>query len=275
VTEAPPPNPVSATAYWTLAARYADATRDSPVANDTYAERFMDDEARAVAARFAALQRPFTSFPVRHRIIDDLLREVLARDPDEPVVVLGTGFDTRPYRLEGGRWIELDEPALLELKEARLPAAEAPNPLVRVPVRFREESLETALIPYATEERVAIVLEGILGYLPDGERRGLVAALGRLFPRHVVICDLLTRAFLARYARDLTWLLREMNAPFRASNDHPEALFHGLGYRTLARISVPERAVELGAEGAPPGLLLRLLPGFRHGYCVWALERGT
>ena len=270
----PASNPVSITAYWTLAARYADATGPRPVANDTYAARFMDDEARAVAERFATLKRPFQSFPVRHRVIDDMLREQLDRDPDVRIVVLGCGFDSRAYRLGGGRWLEVDEPELLAIKEARLPAAEARNALERVAIRFREEPLEATLAPYATDESVVIVLEGILGYLPDPDRRTLLATLVRLFPHHAVVCDLLTRTFLARYARSLTRFLREIDAEFAASSDHPEALFHELGYRTAARVSVPERAAELEAPGAPPRRLVRLLPGFRDGYGVWRLERG-
>jgi methyltransferase (TIGR00027 family) len=272
--EASPANPVSITAYWTLAARYADATGPRPVANDTYAARFMDDDARAVAERFSALKRPVQSFPVRHRMIDDMLREELGRDRSARIIVIGCGFDTRAYRLDGGRWVELDEPELLAIKEARLPAAEAPRPLERVPIRFREESLEATLTPYATDEHVVIVLEGILGYLPDPDRQALLATLVRLFPHHAVVCDLLTRTFLARYARSLIRFLREIDAEFAASSDHPEALFHELGYRTAARVSVPERAAELGAEGALPRWLVRLLPGFRDGYCVWKLVYG-
>jgi methyltransferase (TIGR00027 family) len=274
VAEREPAYPVSTTAYWTLAARYADATGAKPVANDTYAERFMDDTARSVAERFSPQKRAFASFPVRHRIVDDLLRAELERDPTMRVVLLGCGFDTRAFRLGAGRWLEVDEPELIAAKEARLPPDEAPNELVRVPIRFRHESLEAALTPYASTGTVTIVLEGILGYLPDNQRRTLLVTLGRLFPRHVVICDLLTRTFLARYARDLVRFLREMDAEFSASSDHPEALFHELGYRTLDRVSIPSRAAELGAEGAPPALLVRLLPGFRTGYCVWELQRG-
>jgi methyltransferase (TIGR00027 family) len=274
VTEASPANPVSITAYWTLAARYADATGPRPIANDTYAARFTDDDARAVAERFSALKRPFQSFPIRHRMIDDMLREELGRDRGARITVIGCGFDTRPYRLDGGRWVEVDEPELLAIKEARLPAAEAPSPVERIPIRFREESLEATLMPYATDERVVIVLEGILGYIPDPDRRAFLATLVRLFPHHAVVCDLLTRTFLARYARSLVRFLREIDAEFAASSDHPEALFHELGYRTAARVSVPERAAELGAQGAPPRWLVRLLPGFRNGYCVWKLEHG-
>ena len=274
MAEREPANPVSTTAYWTLAARYADATCAKPIANDTFAARFMDDTARAVAERFSPLKRAFASFPVRHRIVDDLLRAELEREPTMQVVLLGCGFDTRAFRLAGGRWLEVDEPELIAAKEARLPAGEAPNELVRVPIRFRHESLEAALTPWASTGTVSIVLEGILGYLPDNERRSLLVTLGRLFPRHVVLCDLLTHTFLARYARGLVRFLREMDAEFAASSDHPEALFHELGYRTLARVSIPARATELGAEGAPPAVLVRLLPGFASGYCVWELQRG-
>ena len=274
MAEREPANPVSATAYWTLAARYADATGPRPIANDTYAERFMDDTARAVADRFRSLTRPAATFPVRHRIIDDLLRAELDRDPNLRVVVVGCGFDTRAFRLAGGPWLEFDEPELIVTKEARLPASEAPNELVRVPIRFGQESLEAALTPYASTDSAAIVLEGVLGYLPDNARRALIVTLGRLFPRHVVFCDLLTRTFLARYGRGLVRFLRERNAEFAASSDRPEELFHELGYRTRAQVSIPERAVELGAEGAPPAFLVRILPGFRLGYCVWELERG-
>ncbi len=275
VAEREPANPVSATAYWTLAARYADANAVRPVANDTYAALFMDDTARVVAERFSSLKRPTASFPVRHRVIDDVLRAELQHDPTMRVVMLGCGFDTRAFRLDVGRWLEVDEPELIAAKEARLPAHEAPNELVRVPIRFRHESLEATLTPYASRDLVAIVLEGVLGYQSDGERRALLGALGRLFPRHIVVCDLLTRTFLARYARGLVRSLREMDAEFAASSDDPEALFHELGYRTLAQISIPAQAAELGAEGAPPAWLVRLLPGFRTGYCVWELQRGN
>ena len=71
-----------------------------PVANDTYAARFMDDTARAVAERFSSLKRPTASFPVRHRVIDDLLRcRAASATPTMRVVVLGSGFDTRAFRL--------------------------------------------------------------------------------------------------------------------------------------------------------------------------------
>jgi methyltransferase (TIGR00027 family) len=265
-------NPVSLTAYWTLAARYEDALRDRSVAHDTFAHRLMSDEARVVAGRFRKLKKPTASLPVRHRLIDDRLAAEIARDPAMRIVVIGCGFDSRPFRLPGGRWLEVDEPQVLRYKDGRLPAAEADNELVRVPVHFAEESLEAKLAPYATDDRVAVVLEGIVGYLTDEETRELLSTLTRLFPRHVVFGDLLTRTFVGRYSRGLVKLVNELGAEFGSSSDHPEALFHEHGYRTIDRVSVWLGATELGARGAPPAWLIRLLPSMRDGYCVWTFD---
>ena len=265
-------NPVSLTAYWTLGIRHRDAQGEIPVAGDTFAHRFMDDRARDITEEFNPLKKPNVSLPVRHRLIDDRLAAELARDPVLRVVVIGCGFDTRPFRLEGGRWIELDEPALIAEKDAALPVSESPNDVVRIPIRFGTESLEEKLAPYATADRAAVVLEGILNYLSDKQSRELLGVLTRLFPRHVVLCDMLGRRFIAIYSRRLVKCLRRLDIEFSASSETPEALFHALGYRTTGRASIWEGANELGAAGAPPAWAVRVLPSLRDGYCVWSFE---
>jgi methyltransferase (TIGR00027 family) len=265
-------NPVSLTAYWTLAMRYEDALSDTPVAHDTFAHRFMNDEARAVAERFRPLKRPGASLPVRHRLIDDGLAAELERDPHLRVVIIGCGFDSRPFRLDGGRWLEIDEPSVIQYKESHLPAADATKELVRIAVRFADESLEEKLAPFATDDRAAVVLEGIVGYLTDDDTRQLLSTLQRLFGNHILFCDLLTRTFVTRYSRRLVKRIRELGAEFGTSTDSPETLFHELEYRTVDRVSIFRAATELGAKGTPSAWLLRLLPSMRDGYCVWTFE---
>ena len=249
-------NPVSVTAFWVLAARYADATGPRPVANDTFAERFMDEDARAVAQRFASLKRPNASFPVRHRIIDDMLRRELEEDRGRRVVVIGSGFDSRPFRLEGGRWVELDEPALLRRKEARLPVSEAPNELVRVPIRFAEDSLDEKLRPFATDDRAVVVLEGVIGYLGDPQRRALLTTLGSalsaprpdLRPPHEDVPPTVRPQVRPHPRRDSARRSpRPTTRPRRCSRE--------LGYDVREHVSVVQRAVELGARGAPPAFV--------------------
>jgi O-methyltransferase involved in polyketide biosynthesis len=268
-------NPVSLTAYWTLAARYEDAAAERPVAGDAFAERLMDERAREVAELFRPLERPTASLPVRHRLIDERLAAELERDRSLRVFVIGCGFDARAFRLHGGRWVEVDEPGLLEFKETRLPVFECENELVRVPIRFGAEPLAEKLAPYASEERVVVVLEGIMVYLRDDQRRELLMTLIRLFPRHAVLCDLLNRRFVALYSRALSKQVRELGADFAPPSNHPEALFHELGYRTAGRDSIWLRATQLGAKSAPPAWAVRVLPALRNGYCVWAFEYGA
>ena len=204
-----------------------------------------------------------------------MLRRELEEDRGRRVVVIGSGFDSRPFRLDGGRWVELDEPALLRRKEARLPVSEAPNERVRVPIRFAEDSLDEKLRPFATDDRAVVVLEGVIGYLGDPQRRALLTTLGRLFPRHRLICDLLTRTFLRRYGRKFVRILEGLGAPFASSDDAPEALFAELGYDVREHVSVVHRAVELGARGAPPAFAPRLLPSLREGYQVWLFDHAA
>ena len=101
----------------------------------------MNPEAREIAARFQSFRGPNASNVTRHRLIDDWLRERLKATPDLRIVLLGAGFDTRAFRLMGGRWLELDQAAIVAAKEAELPAHDAPNSLQRVAIDFASEAL--------------------------------------------------------------------------------------------------------------------------------------
>ena len=119
--------PVSKTAFYCTGVRALDARRPRPICGDQYAERFMDDEAWKVFEPFRQFTAPNVSNATRARIIDDLVRERLAATPGLRVILIGAGFDSRAFRLPGGRWLEVDEPAVFAWKEPRLPAAESPT----------------------------------------------------------------------------------------------------------------------------------------------------
>jgi O-methyltransferase involved in polyketide biosynthesis len=98
------------------------------------------------------------------------------------MVVIGAGFDTRAFRLDGGRWLEVDEPAIISHKDAILPAASAKNPLERVAIEFATESLLARLAPYRDTQRTHMIVEGVFMYLTHPQRRELLGALRELFP---------------------------------------------------------------------------------------------
>src|SRR5689334_12990369 len=106
VLGSPPPmaNPISRTAYYTLAVRAADAASAKPIGRDTFAKVFMNDAAQQVWEEFKSFRPANGSNAARHVMIDDHVQRALDRDPAAPVVIIGAGFDTRAFRLKGGRW---------------------------------------------------------------------------------------------------------------------------------------------------------------------------
>ncbi|HEX7043008.1 MAG TPA: class I SAM-dependent methyltransferase, partial [Burkholderiales bacterium] len=266
-------NPIARTAYYTLAVRAWDASRAKPVCGDRYAAAFMNEEAAAIWERFKDLAKPNGSNATRHAIIDEHLREELAKDRTARVVVIGAGFDTRAYRLDGGHWIEVDEPAIIRYKEERLPAERAPNPLTRVPIRFARDALADVLARFTARERTHIVLEGVLMYLTRPQRVELLHALRACFPRHVVYCDLMRRSFYTSYARAVQERMARMGAAFHDMVEDPEALFVEAGYQAAACTSIALTAAERGAVGIPPFVIRRFLRTLRDGYSIWKWER--
>ena len=85
---------------------------------------------------------------IRTRIIDDLVREVVA-DGVDMVLNLGAGLDTRPYRLalpSNLCWVEADCARITELKEARLVGEKPACKLERVCCDLADAASRRALL---------------------------------------------------------------------------------------------------------------------------------
>lgn len=265
-------DPIARTAWYCCGARAQDAQAPRPVCGDTLAERFMDDQAWALFERTPGLKQASVSSAMRHRIIDDALRERLQQRPGQRVLLLGAGFDTRAFRLPGGQWLELDQPALFAFKERQLPAAQSPTPLQRIPIDFAREQLADKLAPWAGERDVVVVMEGVSMYLQPAQWQHTARTLRRLLPGHRLLCDLVDATFLRRHGRRLRQALREAGGQFVPALDDPAAMVAALGYRQQARWSVVGSAVEAGALPIPRWLLNSLLRSLRDGYAVYAFD---
>jgi methyltransferase (TIGR00027 family) len=268
-------DPIARTAWYCCGVRAQDARGPRPVCGDTLAECFMDAQAQAMFDRFPGLTEANASNAMRHRIIDDALRERLRQQADQRVLLLGAGFDTRAFRLPGGRWLELDQPALLAFKEQKLPAAQAPNPLQRIPIDFAAERLADKLAPWAGERDVVVVMEGVSMYLHPAQWEQTARALRQLLPGHLLLCDLIDATFIRRYSRKLRQAIRDLGGDFAPALDDPAAMVAALGYRQRAVWSIVGSAAEAGALRVPRWLLYSLLRTLRDGYRVYAFDAMT
>ncbi len=228
----------------------------------------MDGEGWATFEPFLTFTGPNVSNATRARIIDDLLRERLAADPNRRVVLIGAGFDSRAFRLTGGRWLEVDEPQVFAFKEPRLPESSAPNPLRRLAVDFATERLADRLQPYSESTRVTIIVEGVLMYLGETRIRELLQTLRTSFPRGEIICDVMTERFFNRFSRPIHEKIMELGASFTLPERPLEAIFTDESYTQTAQMSIAQHPTALMHMPLLVRTFVKMSRTFRDGYTI-------
>jgi len=202
------------------------------------------------------------------------VRHELSANPNLRVIIIGAGFDTRAFRLNGGTWIELDEPQVIAYKEERLPASDAKNELHRIPIDFSMDSLEEKLSPFASDAPVLVIVEGVFMYLEQNMIDQGLQTLRRQFPHHKLICDLMTREFFEKYGKTIHEKLVGMGATFKFTVENPEEIFLNNDYRLVDRIPIIEQSVRFKIPRVP-GFILKLFTRFLpHGYSIYVFSHG-
>lgn len=263
--------PISSLAFYCCGVRMQDAASAHPVCADRYARLFMCDYALGIFDLFKDEENCNASMLVRHRIIDELLREKLRTQPDSCIVTIGAGFDSRPYRLAGGSWFELDEPQVVAWKNERLPVEECANPLQRIAIDFSSEALADKLAAIAPAGQVTLVVEGVYIYLSQAQILATLATFQQRFPDHQVICDLVSSDMVAHYGRSLHAKIEALGARFQAV-ERPETVFTLNGYCARESISIIERAVDFGVNKIPKLMLPFVFSGDVMGNAVYVFE---
>jgi methyltransferase (TIGR00027 family) len=131
---------------------------------------------------------PYTrsSAVARTRMIDDLVREAI-RAGARQLVLLGAGFDSRPYRLKEAKGIatfEVDHPSTQRVKRERLNtgAGRPSENVCFVEVDFEKDDLERELLRAGFDKNnpAVVVWEGVVSYLTEPAVNGNLAVLARL-----------------------------------------------------------------------------------------------
>jgi methyltransferase (TIGR00027 family) len=251
-----------------------DAECNNSVCGDIYAKFFMNEDGRRILESFKDETSPNATIIARHRIIDDFLRRELLANPDLCVLLFGAGFDSRAFRLDGGRWLELDEPQVIEFKNERLPAVNCRNELHRIAIDFSIDSLEEKLSVFASNSPVAVVIEGVFIYLEEQMIKQTLHTLCRLFPHHKLISDLMSKQFFEEYGKTMHEKLSGLGATFKFTADEPEKLFLENGYNRLEKTSMVEKAIEFELLKIPKIALETVLGTLANGNAIYLFEVG-
>jgi methyltransferase (TIGR00027 family) len=210
-------NPVAQTAFgpMVLAAVEQNEPPDRRLVDDDLADLFLPAPLRGLVAatRVAPIRRlmirgsEFTgpglwvNMACRKHFIDDKLAEAL--DTIDAVVILGAGFDTRPYRLTRRVRIpvfEVDLPVNIarKAKAVRRALRDPPLSVRLVALDFERDDLLTALAEhgYHTNYRAFFICEGVTQYLTEGGVRRTLAGLRAAAPGSRFVFTYVRRDFI-------------------------------------------------------------------------------
>ncbi len=264
--------PISNTAFYCCGVRMLDAENPKSVCQDIYAKYFMDERGLDIFAAFKTEKNPNAANVTRHRIIDDIVRAQLLNNHELSVILIGAGFDSRAYRMKGGNWIELDEPQIIAYKNERLPIERCPNKLNRIAINFETESLEDKLQCINSNQPVTIIFEGVFIYLPEEVIKQTLKILHNLFPKHKLICDLMTDSFYKRYSVRLHQKFVDLGASFKFNSAQPAAVFLESNYQLLAKQSILGKAIEYGSVKVPFFIFKTFMKTLQHGYAIYIFK---
>ena len=236
-------------ARWTAAVRERESAREDRLFDDPWAGLLAGDVGRAAMAASERASGARNEFiPIRARWFEDLIVEAASvRDPEferggigpaTQAVILGSGFDTRAFRLPVRpdlAWFEVDDGALLADKVATLARAGANARCRRhlVDADLRGDwprALEAA--GFAPDAATLWVAEGLLFYLAPDVVASLLAGARRLSgPGSAFAADasgtgLLRAPGMARYLESLA----ARGAPMPFASDDPASLLHAGGW---------------------------------------------
>ena len=169
----------SGTAMWSAFLRALAAAENR--GNDSLAEIFLPENQKKLlkspASRQWALDRQppgvYASMIARTIHFDRVMEQAL-RENIPQIVILGTGFDSRPYRfknlIKNTKIFELDTPPTLKHKKELLQRAHIPihENVIFVPINFNKDTFEEVFVKagYDQNRKTVFLWEGVASYLP-------------------------------------------------------------------------------------------------------------
>lgn len=255
---------VTDTAFWVAHFRAKEARRPAPVFRDSLASLLCGNRGRQIARSIPRAAMVEWGTVVRTSAIDQLIDELLPSGVDT-VLNLGAGLDTRPYRMNLPaelRWIEVDFPKLVDLKNAKLAEHKPVCRLERIGMDLLDRPSRNEIFARfgAASKNVLVITEGFISYFSNYEISNLAGDLRAIPSIRSWIQD-----FDNSPKRRLPsgWAKKLQAAPFLFEATDWFGFFEKYGWKALKTITTAEESRRIGRPypwDLPYGLLLRALP---------------
>lgn len=248
-------NDVSDTALWVAVYRQKETERPDALFRDPYAKVLAGPRGALIDKKMSGARYTQWSVTIRTYIIDKYIEKLIAAGADT-VINLGCGLDTRPYRLNlpaNLKWVEVDFPHMIRLKDERL-ANEVPRcQLERVSLDLSDEKARDRLFARLNAEtrRAVILTEGVLPYLSEEQVASLGHAL-RAQPNFKYWIMEYFSAQMLKYVNTPKRKKQMRNAPFIFNPADWFGFFEKLGWKKTEIRYTAEVTEEVGRKVPMP-----------------------
>ena len=254
---------VSDTARWVAVYRAMETERPDALFRDPFARGLAGVQGEEIVRTLKDGRRMAWALIVRTAVMDEILRDVLARDEIDTVVNLAAGLDARPWRLPLPptlRWVDVDFPAMLEYKRAGIGAAAPHCVYEAIPADLADTDARRDALARATagSRRTLVIAEGLLLYLTREQVSALASDLHAIPSVGAWLIDLAGPRLLQIMRNSWGAAAARGNAPFRFAPAEGTAFFAPFGWREAIFRSSMEEARRLRRE-IPLAGLWRLL----------------
>jgi methyltransferase (TIGR00027 family) len=261
---------VSDTSLWVAYYRAEETRRPDALFQDPLAARLIGERGKVIADDMEALGRYVRWSVVGRTVIIDAFVEQLVAEGVDLVINLGAGLDTRPYRMNlptGLRWIEVDYPHIVGLKNDRLAGEKPRCDLHRVEMDLADRQTRAVFFKElgASCKKAVVLTEGVLPYLSEEE----VGALADDLRNQATFKYWVTEFFdpkVYRYLKASVRTQKMVNAPFRFYPKDWTGFFVHHGWREKQTRYLNEEALRLKRPVPMPWfgrLFMLFLPAHR------------
>lgn len=254
---------VSDTALWVATYRGEETKREDALFKDPLAEVLAGERGRKIAEKTTGKEMTSWSVVIRTKIID-LMIQKLVGEGVETVINLGAGLDTRPYRLalpSTLRWIEVDYPHVIDLKNKSLAPKNPLCRLERVAVDLANDQARRQFLGKMGQEtgKTLILTEGVVLYLTEAQAEGLARDLRAQKNFQFWIVDYFAPAF-KKYAQTARRKQMMQNAPFQFLPNDWEGFFRRVGWKPTESKFLVEEGEKWGRPAPIPlwGRILKI-----------------
>jgi len=209
---------VSDTAFWVAYYRGVETRRPDALFQDPLADLLAGEQGKKIARTVPGRFMTEWVVAIRTCMIDNFIQNAVGEGVDT-VVNLGTGLDTRPYRMDlpaSLLWVEADYPRMIEYKQSRLSGHVPRCRLERVGVDLADDTERRRLFADIDSRgsKLLVLTEGVIVYLPEEAVGALADDLKSLQHARYWIMEYLSP--LAIKFRERSGITRKTrNAPFK------------------------------------------------------------